>query len=691
MSLYADIAFGRTTKLTQEELNRRQKIIADAIEALREFAPSWEAEVDALRSVGLDRINNALLPAYQQIIEIANLGALLSTTSESSVTIGNGTKTFVVPETKRLNFAPTPYLIAYANGDFDLAMIGTVSSYSSETGELVISVESFTGAGTFASWNIGPVATTSDLEALRDQVEQLEQQTQTAKTAAEAAATNAGTSAAAASASSAQAQAALEEYQETWYGALESPPVGADLGAKFLDISQTPNVVKVLTETGWAPTVTVSIGGSRQQIYVATQGQTGPFTVDGGFTNGAVNVNGVDLYHGHGVTLDAASGTFTLATARDAGDVIVFKGYLANDAVDVYVKTEANERFLTGKQAQAFTSAEKARARANIGAHLLGGFRNKIINGDFDIWQRGTALVISGGGAGTFMADRWRHSGTMLGTTLTVSRQAFSPGQVEVPGNPRYFMRLDRTAVTVNNFGLDQFIEGVHSLSGKQATLTFYAKGTAGKILAIKSVQLFGSGGAPSASVDTIIGTAVLSASWQKFQFTFNVPSIAGKTVGTNGDDKLAIELGLNADQGVMIADIAHVSLVEGDATGEDDPFSPRHPQQELALCERYFEKSYDLSAAPGTSTALGALQHRNAVASSGIAHGVRFKTRKRAIPSVVSYSTTGASGFVRNTTTLTDVTSVPGNIGDTGYLENATIATAGNSVAWHYTADAEL
>jgi hypothetical protein len=61
--------------------------------------------------------------------------------------------------------------------------------------------------------------------------------------------------------------------------------------------------------------------------------------------------------------------------------------------------------------------------------------RNKIINGNFDIWQRGTNQTANGYGS----ADRW--ACTSIGTTKSISRQGFAPGQTEVPGNPKYFMR----------------------------------------------------------------------------------------------------------------------------------------------------------------------------------------------------------------------------------------------------------
>lgn len=598
MSLYSDIAFKSDTELSQEELNRRVKIIADAIEALRDFSPSWEAEVEALRSVGLDRINNALLPAYQQIVEIANLGALLSTSSTSSVTIGNGTKTFIVPEAKRLNFAPTPYLIAYANGDFDLAMIATVSSYSSATGELVLAVECFRGAGTYSTWNIGPVATTDDLEALRDQMLLVAADAAASK---EAAATSASASsgfadAAAGSASDANsakvaAETALGTFQTSYYGARATAPSGAPLGAQYLDTSQTPNVVKVLTSTGWAPTVTVSIGGSRQQIFVATQGQTGPFTVDGGFTNGCVNVNGVDLYHGYGVTLDAGAGTFTLATARDAGDVVVFKGYRANDAVDVFVKSEANERFVTGKQVQAFTELEKGQARANIGADFLAGMRNKVINGDFGVAQR-AAIFSVGPGNGFYGPDRWLFRGT------TITGGALS-GQILKGADPIWggsYMRLSRTGCTTAQYIL-QRIENLRQYSGKRVTVSFVSSNDAAEVTDIELYATYGTGGSPTATELV----AQLSKTVPAFlngvtHYVLDVPNLNAKTFGTNDDDYLDLRVIFRGTNNTTLR-ISKISLVMGDASSESDPFSPRHPQQELELCRRYYERRAGMNA----------------------------------------------------------------------------------------------
>jgi len=51
----------------------------------------------------------------------------------------------------------------------------------------------------------------------------------------------------------------------------------------------------------------------------------------------------------------------------------------------------------------------------------LAGFRNKIINGNFGIWQRGTSLAAAG-----YLADRF--SAYAGGSTIVQSRQAFTLG-----------------------------------------------------------------------------------------------------------------------------------------------------------------------------------------------------------------------------------------------------------------------
>ena len=68
--------------------------------------------------------------------------------------------------------------------------------------------------------------------------------------------------------------------------------------------------------------------------------------------------------------------------------------------------------------------------------------RNRIINGGFDIWQRGTSFNV-GNNVGGYTADRWQlWDNGGVGSAGVISRQTFTPGQTEVAGNPKYFFRL---------------------------------------------------------------------------------------------------------------------------------------------------------------------------------------------------------------------------------------------------------
>ncbi len=144
-------------------------------------------------------------------------------------------------------------------------------------------------------------------------------------------------------------------------------------------------------------------------------------------------------------------------------------------------------------------------------------------------------------------------------------------------------------------------MENASTLAGRTATLTFWAKADAAKNMAIEFIQVFGSGGAPPPIVYGIAPQLVaLTTAWKKFSVAVAVPSIAGKVIGTDNNDTLIARLWFDAGstyaartasliQQSGTFDIAHVSLVEGDATAEADPFSPRHIQQELDLCQRYY------------------------------------------------------------------------------------------------------
>jgi hypothetical protein len=109
----------------------------------------------------------------------------------------------------------------------------------------------------------------------------------------------------------------------------------------------------------------------------------------------------------------------------------------------------------------------------------------------------------------------------------------------------------------------------------------------------------------------------------------------------------------------------------------------------ELALCQRYYEKSYDLATVPGTGNAAGCVLF-TVPANSGRAN-VRFQTRKRAAPALTYYAS--SDGEVSKFH-CSDGTKYAGSVlylGENGFTFEPTGISAGYAASFHWVCSAEL
>jgi hypothetical protein len=204
--------------------------------------------------------------------------------------------------------------------------------------------------------------------------------------------------------------------------------------------------------------------------------------------------------------------------------------------------------------------------------------KNKILNSDYSIWQRGTTFTSSG-----YTADRWYMD--VDTSSASTSRQTFTPGTAPVAGyEGQYFLRFTRG--TGGSFAnIQQRIEDVRTFAGQTVTLSFWAKASATTTIEPYYIQIFGSGG--SGAVSASFGTSTtLTTSWVRYSYTVAIPSVSGKTIGTGSYLNILtarITGGTNVDVdtwGVQI-EAGSVATAFQTATGTI--------QGELAACQRYF------------------------------------------------------------------------------------------------------
>jgi hypothetical protein len=205
-------------------------------------------------------------------------------------------------------------------------------------------------------------------------------------------------------------------------------------------------------------------------------------------------------------------------------------------------------------------------------------FRNKIINGNFDIWQRGTSFSVTSGN--TYTADRWCRVFDGSGATRTVVRQNFAINQTEVSGAPKYFINSTQSvAGTGGTFNaLVQRIESVRTFAGQTVTVSFWAKSSVGSFVQLSLGQR------ASTSVFRTVTSATLTSAWTKYTGTITLAAI-GAGVTEDGNDHLEVAFNFNNNVTHNI-DIAQVQIEAGSVA---TPFEQRPIGTELQLCQRYF------------------------------------------------------------------------------------------------------
>jgi hypothetical protein len=227
------------------------------------------------------------------------------------------------------------------------------------------------------------------------------------------------------------------------------------------------------------------------------------------------------------------------------------------------------------------------------------GFRNKVVNGGFDVWQRGTSFPLT---AGAYCADRWR----LWAGVGTASQVAGT--------NSQYALKMLRTAGSsaANTFYLEHPFETreIAPLRNKTVTLSFFAKcganfSATGNLINVAlpvgtGTEMANLGTAYTSQTLPIYVNITLTTTLQKFSITGSVPAnstqmsinVTASCTGTAGaDDSFTIE---------------NVQLEEGSVATppEQKPYQLEH-YLSLRYYQQYlFATNFRIAIASSTSSA---------------------------------------------------------------------------------------
>lgn len=327
---------------------------------------------------------------------------------------------------------------------------------------------------------------------------------------------------------------------------------------------------------------------------------------------------------------------------------------------------------------------------------------NYLYNSNFDFWQRGTTLNINNT-ISSYLADRWYVTNT-TGTSgvLTFSRVAgVSTG---AKYGARVVVQTAPIALQNNGIELYQTLDNEDTITLLDKTMFFSIKVKAVGNINTVGIQFMYK--TTEQKVDTALGTEVISPVNTS---TFTTITIPGQAIGTlpttNGVIGVRIRT-LTASSGNTYdlgngfeVEQAHLGIVSGSSF-----ILPNYQRQgksiyqELEGCQRYYEKSYNLSVNPGSNVgnlAAGEAALYTANDSAQKVFTVFFKVTKRTTPTGYLYDTAGNGGTGSNGRVTIDSTdnhnANPGVVGQSSMLVLPSAGPTYSQIHCHWAADAEI
>jgi hypothetical protein len=437
------------------------------------------------------------------------------------------------------------------------------------------------------------------------------------------------------------------------------------------------------------------------------------------------NIGGATILTGDTPPVGAGDNTLWLET--DTG-ILFFKWNDGNSSQWVALASGTSGAVLYSNP-QTLTAPQKSQARANISAASLEALadQNLIINGSMAISQE---LTLGGVGGFSTATAKYACDGWMVSTNYAGSVTVYYGTEVGVGGgfaaNCVLSVSAASAATATSYFGIMQQVEGNRwarlnwgTSNAQPISVGFWASSE--QVSGVATFAVRNNAGNRSYCVPFNLSTTGT-------YFTFTIPGCTDGTwprdnttgmnilvmsqVGSNfkaptanawvtGNYFGAPTQGDLHSAGANAIRIWGVTVIPGTIPVPQElaPFAMRLYDQELALCQRYYEKTYPLADQPGKSypNPNGGGSLPQIVWSGGFAYAGsvwHYKARKRVAPTVTSYSpVTGAVGKVRISGQAVDANGLADFIGEYSvYIETNNYACPmGDTITFHAVADARL
>ena len=359
-----------------------------------------------------------------------------------------------------------------------------------------------------------------------------------------------------------------------------------------------------------------------------------------------------------------------------------------------------------------------------LGAGNASIMKNRCINGQMVIDQRNAGASVSIQSSTGYTLDRW-NTASSQNSKFSVQQNA---GSVTTPaGFTNYLGVTSSSAYTVGSselFTISQPIEAFNTAD--------LAWGTANAKTVTVSFQVY-------SSLTGTFGGALRNATGSRcYPFSYSIASantwtsisvtIAGDTSGTwaGSTNGIGIYLSIGLGVGSTLSGTAgswsspsgagyfsstgavsvvgtngatfYITGVQLEVGSSATGFEYRQYGQELALCQRYYEKSFPQATAPAQSAGLSGIVFfmTGGVGASTSRGGITFKVTKRTnSPTMTYFNPQAANAFARDIDTGSDFTSTSTyQTGDSTQTFGGTQpvgSAVGQTCGVHYTADAEL